>query len=320
MGAFIRRYGFLIGLSSIFFLTLVDGTGGIAAAGNWLKRHQGPEVSVIIIFFLSGAMFEMGRARDGLKDGSGTLAALFIMFIVAPAVAATISALTAGMLAPGVLIGLLIVAVMPTTLSSGVVMTGTAGGNMAHALFITILANTLAVFTIPLSLSLLVQPASGTPFVIDSVHIMLTLGGYVILPLFAGITVHLAAARSSQRLSRYGQPANQLLVLLIVWMGISQTRQAILGSGFTMYQTAALSFLFHGILLVSAWILIRLLGLKRGRWESLLIMGCQKTLPLSIILQVSLFPQYPQALVFCVVHHVVHLMMDSYLVGRIRRG
>jgi sodium/bile acid cotransporter 7 len=48
-------------------------------------------------------------------------------------------------------------------------------------------------------------------------------------------------------------------------------------------------------------------------------MGAQKTLPLSILLQVSLFPQYPDALTVCVVHHLLHLMMDGALVHRLRR-
>jgi hypothetical protein len=47
-------------------------------------------------------------------------------------------------------------------------------------------------------------------------------------------------------------------------------------------------------------------------------MDGQKTLPLSVILQVSLFPQYGLALVVCVVHHFVHLLMDGYLVGKLR--
>jgi hypothetical protein len=36
------------------------------------------------------------------------------------------------------------------------------------------------------------------------------------------------------------------------------------------------------------------------------------------MLQVTLFPQYGVALAFCVLHHFIHLMMDSYLVGRFR--
>jgi sodium/bile acid cotransporter 7 len=57
-----------------------------------------------------------------------------------------------------------------------------------------------------------------------------------------------------------------------------------------------------------------------GRRESILFMGGQKTLTLSIILQVSLFPQYGLALAVCVLHHIIHLMMDGYLVEKLKAG
>jgi hypothetical protein len=54
------------------------------------------------------------------------------------------------------------------------------------------------------------------------------------------------------------------------------------------------------------------------RCASVLFVGGQKTLPLSVILQVSLFPQYGLALVACVMHHLIVLMMDGYLVGKLK--
>jgi sodium/bile acid cotransporter 7 len=44
-----------------------------------------------------------------------------------------------------------------------------------------------------------------------------------------------------------------------------------------------------------------------------------KTLTLSIILQVSLFPQYGIVLGYCVLHHIIHMMMDGYLAGWLAR-
>jgi len=35
-------------------------------------------------------------------------------------------------------------------------------------------------------------------------------------------------------------------------------------------------------------------------------------------LQVSFFSQYPDALTVCVVHHLLHLVMDGYLVDKLR--
>jgi sodium/bile acid cotransporter 7 len=114
------------------------------------------------------------------------------------------------------------------------------------------------------------------------------------------------------------QMLNQLLVLAIVWMAMSQARSAIISGGASVGIIFLLVFSFHGILLAVAGIFTGCLKLGKGRRESVIFMGGQKTLPLSIILQVSLFPQYGLALVVCVLHHLIHLLMDGYLVGRLK--
>ena len=316
MTIFFKRYWFLMALMAVFALTLADRSNTIAALGRWLKERHGPDIVVILIFIASGALIDIGQAKAGLRDVIGTTAALGVIFIGAPLTAAVFAQLP---LQTGVLIGVFLVAVMPTTLSSGVVMTGAAGGNTAHALFITIVANTLAVFIVPVTLSLLLSLVGGsTTVMIDRWHIMSKLFSAVLLPLSTGMVVKNYAGSLCTRIAPALQIFNQCLILTIVWMGISQTRQAIIDGGQLIGEIVLLAFFFHGVLLMVALGMARLLHIGKGRRESLIFMGAQKTLPLSIMLQVALFPQYGQALVFCVIHHIVHLMMDGYLVGRLR--
>jgi sodium/bile acid cotransporter 7 len=244
------------------------------------------------------------------------IAALVMIFLVAPVVGVLFGAIPKD---TGIIIGIFLVAVMPTTLSSGVVMTGASGGNMAQALVITILANGFAVFTIPLVLSLLLHLVGGsTAIVIDKLAIMIKLGFYVLLPLCLGLAIKIFTESFTNRFVHGLQLLNQFLVLAIVWMAMSQARDAIVSGGASVGIILLLVFSFHAILLASAAIFIGCLRLGKGRRESVIFMGGQKTLPLSIILQVSLFPQYGLALVVCVLHHMIHLLMDGYLVGRLK--
>lgn len=311
-----RRYWFLIGLMAVFALTVIDGSRTVSGIGYWVAKRGGPEAVIVLIFLFSGCLLDLRQVHAGLQDTVGTLSTLALIFFISPITAALLGAIP---MQTGVLIGLFIVAVMPSTLSSGVVMSGAAGGNMAHALFITVLANILAVFAIPVSLSLLlVLAGNATSIVIDKWDIMFKLGAYVLLPLAGGVFV---TRLSGDRIKRYQalmQLLNQLLVLCIVWMGLSQTRHVIISSGGSLVVIVLVAFVFHALLLAAAAGLALIFGIGRGRRESLFFIGAQKTLPLSIILQVSLFPAYGLALVFCVVHHVLHLMMDGYLVGRLR--
>jgi sodium/bile acid cotransporter 7 len=278
--------------------------------------HRGPDIVIVLIFFFSGLILEVRQIKSGIMDAKSIVAALIVIFLVAPVVAALIGVLP---LDVGVLIGIFLVAAMPTTLSSGVVMTGAAGGNMAQALAITILANGLAIFTIPVALSLLLNLLGGSAVVvINKPAIMIKLGFYVLLPLCLGLSIKLWVKSLMDRWVHQLQMLNQMLVLAIVWMAMSQARDAIVSGGESVGIIILLVFSFHGILLAAAGVFTKLLKLGKGRRESVIFMGGQKTLPLAIILQVSLFPQYGLALVVCVLHHLIHLLMDGYLVGRIK--
>lgn len=305
-----------MGLLAAFIVTVFDSSGNIATGGRWLKSHYGPEANILLIFLSSGILLHPDQIKRGLKDIRATVLALGVVFMISPLAAALLS------LAPietGIIIGVFLVAVMPPTLSSGVVMTGASGGNMAHALFVTVLANSMAIFTIPVVLSLLVHLIGGDAVVnIDKAGIMIKLTCFVILPLLVGIWIRRTFSDSLTRILPFLQPFNQFLIVIIVWMGLSQARSVIVGEGKTIGYIVVLSAVFHGILLAAAGLLVLWGKLERGRRESVIFMGAQKTLPLSIILQVTVFPQYGQALVFCVIHHLVHLLMDSYLVARLK--
>ncbi len=312
-----KKYWFLIGLAFVFAATMADPTGMLADAGQALKRHHGPDVVIFLVFFFSGLLLEPSQIRDGLRDVPGTLMALVLIFGFAPALAA-LAALAP--LQTGVTIGIFLVAVMPTTLSSGVVMSGAAGGNAAHALFITILANVLCMFTIPATLPMLLELTDvSTRVDFNRLAVMIKIGLYVLVPLCAGLGVK---SRASSRFGPIGpllQLVNQCLILCIVWMGVAQARPVLSGDWAGMIFIAGITALFHCVLLGCAFLMVRVFSVPRGRMEAVLFMGSQKTLPLSIILQVTLFGDHAQALIVCVVHHLVSLFIDGFLVGRLRR-
>jgi sodium/bile acid cotransporter 7 len=312
----IKKYWFLSGLFAVCILTLADGDGILAALGRWLKQHYGPDLVIVFIFLFSGFALSTKQLMDGLMDVKGILLASVTIFIIAPLVAALFGLIP---MDSGIIIGLFLVSVMPSTLSSGVVMTGAAGGNAAHALVTTIFANSVSVFTIPYALSfLLLIIGESAAVTIDKAAIMAKIALLVVLPLAVGLLLKYFLLSLYERIEQKVNSVNQCLILFIVWIALSQTRNMLVNSGITVGLIVAMVFVYHGFLLLSGWFFIRISRREKGRRESILFMGGQKTLPLSIILQVSLFPQYGIALVVCVLHHIVHLVMDGYLVERLK--
>lgn len=315
----VRKYWFLIGLAGVFALTLLDPTGAVAGLGVMLKQYHGPDVVIFLIFLFSGMLLDPGQIRSGLSDIPGTLMALVLIFLIAPLLAAIFVLMP---LETGIFIGLFLVAVMPTTLSSGVVMSAAAGGNPAHALFITILANILCMFTIPATLPLLLDLAgiSASEIAFDRLAVMIKIAFYVLVPLCLGLGVKSRAASYLKTAGSKLQITNQCLILCIVWMGVSQAVPVLTSAWMKMLSIGGIAAVFHIALLASAFVVVYMFSVPRGRMESIIFMGSQKTLPLAIILQVTLFPGYGVALMVCVLHHLVMLLIDGFLVGRLGRA
>jgi solute carrier family 10 (sodium/bile acid cotransporter), member 7 len=314
----LKKYWFLVGLALVFSLTVLDPTNLIAAAGMKARSLQGPDVIIFVIFLFSGYLLNPDQIRSGLTDLKGTILALILIFVFAPVYAALISFLP---LSHGILIGLFLVAVMPTTMSTGVVMTGASGGNPAHALFVSVLSNAMAVLTIAVSLPLLLQlTGEAAAVVLDSREMIIRIALLVLVPLMAGIAARTVVSNISIVFARRISIVNQLMILAIVWMGVAQAKSVLLGAWVMAGQIVVLVLCFHLIMLATAFGATRLFSLGRGRRESVIFMGSQKTLPLAVMLQVTLFPEYGQALIVCVLHHFVSLFVDGFLVGRLGRS
>lgn len=317
MSGWFKRNWFMLGLLAVAVVTIADRSGLVGAPGLWLRVHHGPAIAIVLIFFLSGVGLDISHVRTGVSDYKGTLLALFLIFITAPLVAVLFSLLP---LKIGIIIGLILVSVMPTTLSSGVVMTGIAGGNMAHALLITIIANSMAVFSIPVALdALLALSGESRTIVIERLPIMVKIATLVLLPLVAGLLTRSRIGKRLKAFLPYTGLCNQGIILVVVWMAVCQGRRTILDGIGAIVPVVGVVFAFHLALLVSGFIATQATGIGPGRRESVILMGAQKTLPLSVILQVSLFSEYGLALVVCVLHHIVHLIMDAFLAQRLRK-
>lgn len=297
-----------------------DPTGYISTTGIMLKEYSGIELSIFVIFFLSGLMIDTMEARRAAADMPGLLIALGLIFVVAPVYAYFFS--TTGFFRKETVAGLFLVTAMPTTLSSGIVMTSASGGNRIHALLITFVSNLLCIFTIPITLGYLFSNYSGMlSIMIPATKLVRTLLLIVVLPLAAGSFLKvILKASTSGRISNLLDTStinkiNQVLVIGIVWMSASLlgNHEKIFGADLVKICIAALAF--HLCLIGSAFGLVYISGRGPGNRESIIFLGSQKTLPLSVALQSTLFPGFGNTLVFCISHHFLSLFFDGFLVS-----
>jgi len=314
----IKKQWFLVSLVLVFAAVMIDSSNSLLKIGMVLKENQGPEIMIFILFIISGLLMESDQIKAGIRDVKPTFLALTVILVFSPIAAYLLSLLP---LETGVILGLFIVAVMPTTLSSGIVMTGTAGGNMAHALFVTILSNFIAIFSIPVILSILLSFLDQQKvLLIDRSTIIIKLIFLVLFPLMIGVMSKAWVFKPGKLAKSWLQRLNQWMIIAIVFISFSGTKQVVLSSGPTFFYIVVLVSVFHLMLLGFSFLLVRIFSVEKGRCESIVFMGSQKTLALSVMIQVTYFSEFGTALLVCVIHHIIHLMMDGYLSTRMHQG
>ncbi|OIP92038.1 MAG: hypothetical protein AUK55_10110 [Syntrophobacteraceae bacterium CG2_30_61_12] len=317
MASILKKYWLTVGLIGTVSAVLADPTDTLAAAGNWLAANRGADLVIFLIFLCSGLGLKIEQLRHGISDWPLLALSLFLIFVLAPLLAL---ALGRWPLPEGVRIGLYLVAIMPTTLSSGVVMTAAAGGNLAAALLITIVANSLATITVPLVFPLLFAGAIGSgPIQLERLPMMANIASLVVLPLAGGMLLRRPWAEFIERRGGVLGLVNQVLVLVMVATACARSKPTILTGLGSLPSIGLLAGSYHALLVGAALGLARLLRIGPGRREAAIFMGGQKTLTLAVLLQLQFFPQFGEALVFNVGHHLIHLVMDGFLVAALNR-
>ena len=115
--------------------------------GAMLQRLGFIPWMVVTIFLINGYQTRFKELPRGRRILSASIIAILISLLISPLIGlAVVSSVS---LPIGAAMGLVVMATVPPTLSSGIVMTGIAGGNVAKALFLTILLNLVGVFTVP---------------------------------------------------------------------------------------------------------------------------------------------------------------------------
>ena len=271
------------------------------------------QLLIIGIFLVSGYKFRWGDINLGKQFVLTLLAAVAINLVLGP-VSAVATAKLLG-LEEGVVIGLVVMASVPTTLASGIVIVRNAGGNTVWALMLTVMLTFIGVLIIPFLLDFFLSMGAAVDLPVWP--LMLTMIKLVLLPLLAGAGLQRLLKNRDHAILHYLPPS---AIIAIVWMSVSQNAASLFNlSLWELFSLTGASLIIHLVLLIAAWgagIMLRL-GIPEAR--ALLFVAAQKTLPVAVAVLVSLpQAQIPAAAlgiatVTCVVFHFAQIIVDSFL-------
>ena len=207
--------------------------------------------------------------------------------------------------------GLMVIAAMPPTLSSGVVMTGTAGGNTLLAMTVTIGYSFIGVFILPVILPLVLP--EGTEIVVKPWKMLLDLALLVILPAVIGVGLRLL---TKKKLPSWGGHIPSLCVILLVWGFFSAASADMLKFPIgTLLAAAAGSLLLHVALMAGMWYGSALFKADVPERKAMLFTGASKTLTIALA-TLSIIGASGTAVIPCMVFYFLQMLIDSALAGK----
>jgi sodium/bile acid cotransporter 7 len=223
--------------------------------------------------------------------------------------------------------GLAAMLCMPTTLSTGVILTQQVGGNTALALLLLLMTNVLGVFTLPYAIQA-VFGVSGAA-AIDPAPLVHALAHTMLAPLFLGIVIR-AFIPGMWRLLDAARPVSRLLqqacLVATPWMSISvyaDQLSAMHSSALLIAAAAAAGV--HILLLAFNTIMASVLCLggslsrpsARVR-RPVILSASQKTLPVCVAVldQLGSTLGAPGLVILpCIAYHLLQILLGSALVA-----
>lgn len=218
--------------------------------------------------------------------------------------------------------GLMITACLPTTVNMCVVLTQSAGGNVATALANAVLGNALGVIVTPALLMLTLGAAVDVPFL----SIMHKLAMKVLLPVAVGQALRATPLLEFQaRRKGAFKRASEIVLLLIIWnafsnaftsgFGISAAELILLGTALPVLHLGAFACLL-------ATFTSGLLAVPRRDAVAAAFVASHKTLAFGLPLIKTVFEGSPSLAYFCapiMLLHPLQLIIGSALVPRLQR-
>lgn len=308
---FLKKNWFFVGIAVMIFLayTLPD-------LGRWVRTYSVLDIGIFLAFFVTGLMLETSSIGGYLRQIKAPAAAMISSLVLFPVVAWLLARMV---LSPEFVIGVCIIATAPVTVASGTVMTAIGRGNVPLSLFICVLGNFLAIFTIPVSLSLLVS--IGTSIELPVFKMLSGLLLTVLVPTVLGQIVRPSVKAKLPPYKKLSSVFQQCVVLLIIFNAVASSTNRIVEAGSAVILVLAFMVVLHSLVLAMNYGISKGIGLDRASTVAFTIHASQKTLTVSYLVWAGYFAaQYPMALIPAIGYHLTQMIMDTVVAEKFRNA
>jgi len=282
--------------------------------GSCLKDLGLMTALVVSIFIINGYSVRLSE----LEFNRRFVLVLVLVLLLNLAVAPTLAVLFARLLhlPPELATGLAVMSSVPCTLSSAVVLTQVAGGNVLLALLLTVGLNLGGIVSIPFALQAALRV--GGAGAVSPLQLLAKLALLVLLPLACGKLLNfLLRNRTPPFDLNYLATA---CVIGAVWLSLSKSSGVLLAfSASSFFLVLAGALLVHLSLLGLAAGVGQALKLPRGDRIAILFTASQKTLLVALSVFAALELSAGAGIMVCLIFHFQQLLLNSIIAARLAR-
>ena len=279
-------------------------------AGIWIKKSCGSSIFIILIFLVCGYQLQLKEMKFDRKFLAAFVLCALLSLCVAPWMGFLAGkVLCLDMLA---LTGLVVMASVPPTLSSGIVMAETAEGNVMLGVIMTVFYNLIGVLTMPLMLGWILS--SGTKIETDPLKMFLQLLLFVVVPFLAGFGGRKLLKKKAHPLMGY-IPSSCVILLILSFFSSAGSQFKTYPVKVLLLAAVAAVVMRVGILLI-LWYGGKLLKMSVEDRKAAIFTAGSKTLTIALTLLAILKIGDGPAVIPCMVFYFLQSMIDATLAGK----
>lgn len=187
---------------------------GFGATGGGMHAEWVINIGVFVVFFLHGVNLSSEQIKHGLKNWRLHIMVQAFTFVVFPVIWLICNKAFGSYVPALLMLGFLYLCALPSTISSSVALTGSAGGNVPAAILNASMSSVFGIFMTPWLVSLVIGTGSGG---IDLGPTLLKLSLMLLLPLVLGQLLRPLIGKFFAKHKKYTNLIDKIVILLLVY-------------------------------------------------------------------------------------------------------
>lgn len=270
--------------------------------------------AVSLLFFLYGAKLDPRGVRDGFLNWRLQGLTFGATFVIFPIFGLIIAAVVAPILGATLALGLLFLAVLPSTVQSSIAFTSIAQGNVAGAICAASVSNLVGVFLTPALVALLLHADGGGV----RIEAIVKIGVQILLPFVVGQVLRPIVGRLVQRHKVITQVVDRGSILLIVYAAFSASTVAGLWADIPLATLVILLFvtvIFLAVVMGAMVLIGKISKMSYADRTALFYCGATKSLASGLPIATALFAndQVGAIVLPLMMYHMLQLLVSAYL-------